>query len=202
MTEKKDDESFSTGKVFDFVGDLIKDVSIPNVLLGAFIGAAGGAVLSVVNQTLVNPPRELMLPGDKFPPNQIAMLRARAPDLLHAIDQFYCFRRYVDKDERLDDYDRQAQILVEQTVGLVAIYDTIMKLHRDHGVGSPEFTARYPKLIAQYDRHFKLLADAMRLMPLMLTNSKMIETQYAFNYLFSLFYDRREQIWAVVSGIR
>jgi len=203
MTEKKEDnESLSTGKVFDFVGDLIKDVSVANVLLGAVMGAVGGAVLSVVNQTLVNPPRELMLPPEKFAANQIQFLRARAPDLLYAIDNFYSFRRYVDKDERLDDYDKQAQILIDKSISIVAIYEKIVKLHKDFGVGSPQFTAEYPQLITQYNREFKVLATAMRTMPLMLTNSKMIESQYAFNYLFSLYTDRLEQIWSIVSGVR
>lgn len=202
MTEKKDEESFSVGKVADFVGDFIKDVSVPNLLLGALIGAAGGSLISLVNQTLVNPPRELMLPPEKFQPKQIDFLRARAPDLLYAIDNFYSFRRYVDKDERLDDYDQQAQILISQTIDIVAIYEKIVQLHKEFGAGSPQFSEQYPKLIMQYDKHFRVLAGAMRTMPLMLTNSKMIETQVAFNYLFSLYTDRREQIWNIVSGIR
>ena len=199
---KEDSENLTTGKVFDFIGDFIKDVNVANVLLGAVMGAVGGAVLSIVNQTLVNPPRELMLPADKFNGKEIEFLRSRAPDLLYAIDNFYSFRRYVDKDERLDDYDKNAQILIEKSISIVAIYEKIVHLHKTFGVGSPEFSEKYPVLMTQYDREFKALATAMRTMPLMLTNSKMIETQYAFNFLFSLYTDRREQIWSIVSGVR
>lgn len=192
----------STGEsVSDFIGDFIKDVSVSNLLLGAVIGAVGGAALSFVNQTLVNPPKELVLPPEKFDKSKLDILKARAPDLLHAINDFYSYRRFVDKDQSLDAFDKQAEILIDNTIHFVAIYQKIQALRAQLGLNE-QFMQQYAALLVQARKHFQVAAAAMRTMPLLLTNSKMIETQHSFNYLFSLFQDRFFVLWQMASGVR
>lgn len=187
--------------VTDFITDFIKDVSVANLLLGALIGAAAGVALSFVNQTLVNPPKELILPAEIFEKQKIEFLKTRAPELLHAINDFYSFRRFVDKDQSLALFDQQAQILVDNTVSIVAIYNKIHVL-RDKIGFNEEFMKEYSTLLSQARKHFAVVTAAMRSMPKLLTNSKMIEIKHSFNYLFSLYQDRFMVLWQIASGIR
>lgn len=194
--------SSSTGEsVSDFIGDFIKDVSVPNLLLGALVGAAAGAALSFVNQTLVNPPKDLILPTDKFEKNKIDFLKTRAPDLLYAINDFYSFRRFVDKDQSLAMFDYQAGILIDRTIDIVAVYNKIHALREKYGFND-QFMQEYTVLLTQARKDLALVTAAMRCMPKLLTNSKMIEIKHAFNYLYSLYQDRFMVLWQIASGIR
>jgi len=165
------------------------------------MGAAAGAALSFVNQTLVNPPKELALSPEVFDTQQIDFLKTRAPDLLYAINDFYSFRRFVDKDQSLARFDQYAKILVDNTVSIVAIYNKIHILRSKLGFNE-QFMQQYSALLSQARNHFALAAAAMRSMPKLLTNSRMIETKHSFNYLFSLFEDRFMVLWQIASGIR
>ena len=187
-----------SGGASDFIGDFIKDVSVPKLLLGALMGAAGGAALSFVNQTLVNPPKELNLP---FETSKINYLKAHAPELLHAIDDFYGYRRFVDKDASLEDYDKQALILVDNSIQIVALYKKIHVLRRDLGF-TEQFLQQFAVHFRQARQHFQVAAAAMRTMPLLLTDGDMIQVKAAFNYLYSLFEDRFYQLWLIASGVR
>jgi hypothetical protein len=197
---EKPKQKSSDGPV-EFIADFIKDVSVGNLLLGAVIGAAAGAALSFVNQTLVNPPKELSLPLDRFDRAKIDFLKTRAPDLLYAIDDFYSYRRFVHRDESLEVFDKQAQILIDNTIYVVAIYQRVHALRAELGF-CEEFMQQYARLLMQARRHFEIAIKAMRTMPMLLTNSKMIQTQHSFNYLFSLFEDRFYQLWLLTSGVR
>lgn len=195
------EKSSSGESVSDFIGDFIKDVSVPNLLLGALVGAAAGAALSFVNQTLVNPPKELILPPEKFDKGKIDFLKTRAPDLLYAINDFYSFRRFVDRDQSLAMFDYQAGILIDRTIDIVAIYNKIHAL-RDQLGFNEKFMQEYTRLLVQAREDLVVVTTAMRCMPKLLTNSKMIEIKHSFNYLYSLYQDRFMVLWQIASGIR
>jgi len=195
---RKNAAQSKSGGASDFVADFIKDVSVPKLLLGALVGAAGGAALSFVNQTLVNPPKELSLPYDQ---KKLNYLKVHAPELLHAIDDFYSYRRFVDKDHSLTDYDAQGLVLIDQTIHIVALYKKIHALRRELGF-TEDFLQQFAQHFQQARQHFQVAAAAMRTMPMLLTNKDMIQVQSAFNYLYSLFEDRFYQLWLIATGVR
>lgn len=190
------DDSESVSAV-NIVSDFIKDVSVPKLMLGAVMGAAAGAALSFVNQTLVNPPKEITLP---FEEQKLAYLRRYAPELLHAINEYYEFRRFVDKDEYLPLYDQKAEILVDSTSTIVALYNEIRQLRRDLGFTQEFHRAHIPPLM-QLRTQLKVALEVMSQMPYLLTNHDMIQVKTSFNYLHSLYCDRLHQLKMISEGV-
>ena len=186
----------SVGAV-DAVLDFVKGVSVPKLLLGSLVGAAGGALLSFVNQTLINPPKQLSLP---FAAAKLDYLRRRAPELLYAINEFYEFRRFVDRDEFLEPYDRRAEVLIDSTMTFVALFDQIRKLRQDLGFSEEFFREQMP-LLTQMRKEFRVIVTAMRHMPLFLSEKDMIQVQYSFNMLYSLYADRLNELDLINQGV-
>ena len=183
--------------VVDAVLDFVKGVSVPKLLLGSLVGAAGGALLSFVNQTLINPPKQLSLP---FATAKLDYLQRRAPELLYAINEFYEFRRFVDRDEFLAEYDSNAEILIDSTMTFVALFDQIRKMRQDLNY-TEEFLRKQMPLLTEMRNVFKVIVEAMRRMPLFLSQKDMIQVSASFNMLYSLYADRLNQIKLINEGV-
>jgi len=182
--------------IFESIADFVKGVSVPNLILAAVVGALGGTALSFVNQTIVSPPKELYLPFDNTD-----YLQKHARELLHAINEFYTYRRFVDRDDNLQRYDAQAKVLIEQTNQFVATYNQIYGLRKQLGF-TEEFLQHYTTLLLQARKHIQVAVQSMRVMSAMLSSGNRIEVEKAFNYLFSLYCDRIYQLNLITDGIR
>ena len=193
MQHQEDDVGVRT-----FFADVIKDVSVPKLLLGALMGSAAGVALSFVSQTLVDPVKQISMPFDS---SKIDYLRQQAPELLHAISDFYDFRRFVERDSDLAVYDKQTEIIVDSAIILVAAYNRLHAL-RDQIGFSEQLLQQYAQLLKTARDHLRIANNAMNVIPQLLTNRDIIQVKSAYNNLHTLFEDRLYNMTLIAQGVR
>lgn len=164
----------------NFLETLFADFHWGKFASSVAVGAAGGAVYSVFDQTILHRKR----PGAELP-RSADVLAQQAPDILSALERFYRYRNTVPDQRSKDAFRRLTVEAMVQSEYIAAVYNQCARaddaLTPDMGIIA---------LFHQLRDHTRVVVHVLRQMLALIPKEDDVDLEHAFNALYECYHNR------------